>query len=300
VKVSEVALVCAVISCVIVFAPGASPVSAATPPVTGGPIMLAHNGHAVADDTGGTPTTTSDNWAGYLQEASVKHTFTEVTDTIVVPTAVTPTAGTQYGLDWVGVDGFSVTPNSQELQKLIQAGVEYVVSTVNGQSSVRYFGWTEVLPHDIRPLPISVAAGDSVTLTVQEVAKNKWQMVVDDVTTGVSRSRTVRHRLNGLTAEAIHERPCIEITQGCNELAQLAQTSPVTFDPGYFSMTAPGVTPILDPLLGRVPQAALIAVAMVSSSNGNTTVIAAPSDSNAANDGFAVADGSTSPPPPNF
>lgn len=103
VNVSALALACAVISSVIVLAPGTSPVSAATPPITGGPIVLAHNYHAVADHTGGTPTTTSDNWARYLQEASVKHTFTEVTDPIVVPTAVTPTAGTQYGINWVGI-----------------------------------------------------------------------------------------------------------------------------------------------------------------------------------------------------
>jgi hypothetical protein len=79
--------------------------------------------------------------------------------------------------------------------------------------------------------------------------------------------------------------------------AQLAETSNVTFDPGYFSETAPGVPPVEEPLLGTVPQAALLDLTMVDGTAENNP-IATVSAPNTANDGFTVADGTSTPPPP--
>jgi peptidase A4-like protein len=299
--VVTIAFIMALISSAVIFATGPSPVAAAAiAPVTNEPLVAAHGGHALGADNGDAPTTTSDNWAGYVQWAPTTGTFTEVTDTFVVPSAVSPSATTQYATDWVGIGGFDNQTHSPNISNLVQAGVQTVVTTSNGQSMVTHDAFTESLPHPERPLSMKVSTGDTVTMTVQEIAPNRWRMTVDDVTKNRSRSRTAKYRSTGLSAEAIHERPCLQGLGGlgCNDRAQLAQTSPVVFDPGYFSMTSPGATPVLDPLLGTVPQSALVAVKMLA--DDNTTVIAVPSDSNAGNDGFAVGDGNTPPPPPSF
>jgi hypothetical protein len=82
-------------------------------------------------------------------------------------------------------------------------------------------------------------------------------------------------------------------------LTELAQTSNVIFDPGYFSETAPGATPVDAPLLGPAPQAILIGLNMTDA-DADMARIAVVSAPNTANDGFTVADGTTAPPPPSF
>ena len=76
-------------------------------------------------------------------------------------------------------------------------------------------------------------------------------------------------------------------------LATLATTTNVTFNPGLFSSAAPG-KPAWKPLLKPASGASLYEILMV---NGGKT-IASPSAPNSASKGFAVADGSTPPPPP--
>lgn len=261
--------------------------------------MLTHRLHLVA---GTAASTTSVNWAGYVQLGSKDHTFTEVTDTVVVPTAVTPTAGTQYESDWVGIGGFAFNPmDSADDANLVQAGVQLVTTTTNGKTSVAYDAWTEKLPEPEKRLRLEVAPGDIVALTVQQVSKNKWLTTVNNITTGRARSRTTRYRSTGLSAEAIEERPCLAVGTSCaaepDDYAQLAETSNVTFDPGSFSETAPESPPVSQPLLDTVPDAALLDLTMVEESVPSTS-IAVPSPSNTSNEGFTVADGSTPPPPP--
>jgi Peptidase A4 family len=293
----------AVLSCSgLVLITGTS--SAGVPPegsaIANGPFIPA-SGQSRADGTGPVPTTTSPNWSGYVQSASVEGTFTGVTDTFVVPSAVSPTAGTQYATDWVGIGGFALT-NSAISDSLIQAGVQTKVTTTNGQASVTYDAFTETLPHSERPFKAKVFAGDTVTSTVQEIASNKWRMTVDDVTRHRSRSRTTRYRSTGLSAEVIHERPCIlVVNDGCrdtNNLTQLAQTTNITFEPGYFSEAPPGSPPVNQPLLGSVPQAGLIGLTMTDA-DADLTPIAVASAPNVTNDGFTVADGNVAPSAPN-
>lgn len=247
--------------------------------------------------------TSSYNWSGYVQESVAGRIFTEVNDTFVIPTvetgATTP-PGTQEAADWVGIGGFDLASPSTD-STLVQAGIESNVTTTTGQSTVTYDAWTETLPQTESALRLRVSAGDTVTVTVQEIAKNRWRMTVDDVTTGRSRSRTKKYHSSGLSAEAIHERPCLGAEASCQDgadLSSLAPTADVTFDPGSFSEALPGMPPVNQPLLNSVPEAALFQVAMVG--DDDTTVIATPSGANTASDGFAVADGGAPPPAPNF
>jgi len=76
--------------------------------------------------------------------------------------------------------------------------------------------------------------------------------------------------------------------------ASLAATTPVTLDPGKYT-TVLGEAP-KTPLLSLAANATLYQVFMFN--NAGTEVIAAPSSPDSDVDGFTVADGSTSPPPP--
>lgn len=228
------------------------------------------------------------NWSGYAQVATRRHTFTSVTDTIVVPTVTSSIAGTQEAADWIGIGGY-------DSPTLVQAGIQTVASTANNQTSVTYDAWTEALPQNENPLPLTIAAGDTVTVTVQETATNTWLMQVRDGSQVAS--RTVRYRSRGLSVEAIHERPCVQAP--CNDadhLADLAQTSDVTFGPGTFSESAPGLVPVSEPLLGTAGNATLHYLPMVA--DDGSTVIATPSAPDSAQDSFTVADGSATPPAP--
>ncbi len=278
-----------------VTAVGTSPAGASAPTAVANGAFLPAPGHARIHAARGLIVSQSTNWSGYVQAATTKHTFTQVTDTFVVPTVESSTSGSQYAADWVGIGGFDQHPLDATL---VQTGIQTMVTTHKGHRTVSYDAWTEVLPAAEKPLSLVLSVGDTVTATVQETAKNTWVMTVDDVTTGQSGERTVKYHSKGLSAEAIHERPCI--LSPCNtvtDLAALAQTSNVIFDPGSFSETTPGSPPVEEPLLTTtVPGATLTAVQMLA--NDGTTPIATPSGPDADNDGFTVADGAAQPPPP--
>jgi len=227
----------------------------------------------------------SENWSGYAQSAAAG-TFTGVTATFDVTTVNTSVPGTQYSSDWVGIDGFSD-------QKLVQAGIEE--DNIGGAA---YYGaWTEVLPKVEDPLPLTVLPGDQVTVKVRETSSNWWIMKVTNDTTDQSASRVVFYRAPGKSVEAIHERPCIEAPCNTNsDLANLATTSDAVFDPAQFTSSPPGTAAVFQPLLVATGGATLYDIVMVS--NSGSTALATPSGPNATGDGFTVADGGASPPPP--
>jgi hypothetical protein len=232
------------------------------------------------------------NWSGYVQAASKRHTFTGVTATLMVPTVDTSIPGSQHAADWVGIGGFG---NG----RLVQAGVEE--DSLNGRAF--YQAWTEVLPRSEVRLSLAISPGDRVTITVRETANHrdrdkKWSMTVSDTTTGLSAGRTTSYRGWGTSAEAIHERPCLGLPCS-NHLATLATTTNATFDPSYFTTSAPNVAPTYLPLLAPTTGAALFDIAMVPINATETTpAIATPSNANSHDDGFTVADGGSAPAPP--
>lgn len=226
----------------------------------------------------------SENWAGYLQSTNTQGTFTQVTDTFVVPTVDTNIKGIQEAADWVGIGGFDTDDKN-----LVQAGIES--DNVHGTAS--YTAWTEILPQSERPLHMTILPGDTVTVTVQEIAQNRWLMEVEDGSQ--IGGRTVHYRSSGLSAEAIHERPCVRVRcTKANDFATLAQTSNVTFVPGFFSVSPPGQVPVETPLLVPGMFGGPAAVFM---QGPNSYDDAAPSLPDTENDGFTVGD-DTMPPPP--
>ena len=89
-------------------------------------------------------------------------------------------------------------------------------------------------------------------------------MTVDDTTTGQTQSRTVKYRSKGLSAEAIHERPCLgDCGSTSPDLATLAKTANVDFGPGTYSESAPGAVVSPKPLLQSVTGATLTEIDMV-------------------------------------
>jgi hypothetical protein len=226
------------------------------------------------------------NWSGYAQSAP-NGTYTAVSGTFSVPTVSAGVdSGAEYSSDWVGIGGYADST-------LIQAGVE---ADDLGGSPV-YDAWTEVLPAGEDVLGgLRVNPGDQITVKIVEIARNKWKITVADDSTGIQAVRKVRYRSSGASAEAIMERPCIE--RPCNlvtDLANLAQTTPETFDPVLTATSVPSNSPDFQPMLLSPPGATLEDIVMVDDSGD---AIAYPSDANAAGNGFSVADGSTAPSPP--
>jgi hypothetical protein len=280
---------------------GAGPAPAAASPLMGNGVFQRAPGrvriHATIPESG------SDNWSGYVQVASAPHTFTAVTDTFTVPTIASSSHGTQFAADWVGIGGYTYYGSATNVDAtLVQDGIQTQVKTTRRGTRVTYDAWTEVLPQAERPLTLVISAGDTVTATVEETARNQWLMAVDDLTTGVTQSRVVTYRSKGLSAEAIHERPCLRAP--CSDpshYAVLAQTSNVTFDPGYVSVAPPGSPPVDQALLGTLsglPANDDVELNEVVMQENEFADLATPSVANPTEDGFTVADGSVPPPAP--
>ena len=251
--------------------------------------------------THSTPTS-SYNWAGYVQQATARDTFTSVTDTFNVPTPTSSDLGTgqQLVAAWVGIGGYTYLGTLGVVDPtLVQAGIQVEVKTTKRRSGIIYSAWTEDLPHPERRLPLVVAAGDTVTATVSEISANTWVMEVHDVTTGKTKHRTLTYDASGLSAEAILETPCLgNSCSSSHRYAPLAPTTNVTFYPGYASISAPGTPPVEQPLLGTIaglPPGDFGVLTEVALDGGGS---ATPSAPNATDDGFTVADGTEAPPPP--
>ncbi|HKC90232.1 MAG TPA: G1 family glutamic endopeptidase, partial [Candidatus Limnocylindria bacterium] len=145
----------------------------------------------------GTPasvTSSSSNWSGYAANGG---TFTSVTATWTVPTVSASSSGADA--TWVGIGG--LTSND-----LIQAGTQ---AMVDGSGTVEYSAWTEMLPQSSRNIPLSVSAGDSVTVTLTQQAGNDWLIAMKNNTTGGTYSVTVQYRSSNSSAEWVQEAPSV-------------------------------------------------------------------------------------------
>jgi Peptidase A4 family len=243
----------------------------------------AHRGRNPALASGAT-VAYSTNWAGYIQSTSTQGTFTAVEDTWTVPT-VSPTRKAEYSSDWVGIGGYNDST-------LVQAGTE--------QDSIHhkafYQAWTEVLPAPEDPLSLAISPGDRITVLVEETAADTWLMKVTDNTSGHSAQATASGNISsGASAEAVHERPCL--ANPCSKhLATLTKTTNVTFEPGDYSSSAAGPSPVFHPLLVAASGATLNESIMVKGKGRK--IFATPSGTNSAGTGFSVADGGVAPPTP--
>ena len=143
--------------------------------------------------TPATVTSSSSNWSGY---AAGGGTFTSVTATWTVPTVSATSAGADA--TWVGIGGL-------QSRDLLQAGTQAMVDG----SGVAYTAWIEMLPQSSRDVPLSVTAGDSVTVTITQQSGNDWLIAMKNNSTGGTYNVTVQYSSSNSSAEWVQEAPSV-------------------------------------------------------------------------------------------
>ncbi|HEX6511427.1 MAG TPA: G1 family glutamic endopeptidase [Chloroflexota bacterium] len=134
----------------------------------------------------------SRNWSGY---AATGGTFTSVTGTWTVPQPAAGSAGTDAA--WVGIGGV-------QSRDLIQAGTQLVTT---GAGDTQYSAWIETLPQASQTVPLTVAPGDSVTVSITQQTAGQWQVAMKDNTTGKAYSAPVQYTSSLSSAEWVEEAP---------------------------------------------------------------------------------------------
>src|SRR5438309_5775208 len=143
--------------------------------------------------TPATVTSSSSNWSGYAADGG---TFTSVTATWTVPTVSANSSGADA--TWVGIGGLSS-------RDLIQAGTQAMVDS----SGVTYTSWIEMLPQSSRDVPLSISAGDSVTVSITQQSGNDWLIAMKNNTTGGTYNVTVQYSSSNSSAEWVQEAPSV-------------------------------------------------------------------------------------------
>ncbi|MCL5666943.1 MAG: G1 family endopeptidase [Patescibacteria group bacterium] len=135
---------------------------------------------------------TSANWSGY---AATGGTYTGVGSTWVVPQV----SKSNYGADaaWVGIGGISG-------QDIIQAGTQGMIGRTG---NIDYQAWIELLPRSAQPIPLSVNAGDSITVAITRQSGNIWNVSVKNNTSGQNYQTAVNYNSSLSSAEWIQEMP---------------------------------------------------------------------------------------------
>jgi len=201
-------------------------------------------------------TSRSTNWSGYAADGG---TFTSVTGTWNVPSVSTATVGADA--TWVGIGGL-------DTEDLIQAGT---MANVTGDGSVTYQAWIEMLPDSARMIPLSVTAGDSITVTITERSPDRWLIALKNNTTGGRYERTVDYQSTRSSAEWVQEAP--STSRG---LLPLSFFGTVRFTDG---------TAVRD---GRTLSIAALGARPISMYNRADQALAIPSTLDAAGTGFEV------------
>jgi hypothetical protein len=204
---------------------------------------------------------TSSNWSGYAETGT---SFTHATGTFTIPSIVANGAVGDTS-EWVGIDG---TGNSD----LIQAGVDEEVDA--GSSTASIWAWWEILPAYATPVTLPVSAGDTVTVSIDELSAGEWKISIFDVTSGDDFTIEQAYSGPGTSAEWIVEAPTSGSTSSVVTL--LDYTPAVTF-------TELGVTGSASGLYRIVL-------------DQNSQAVSTPSALDAT--GFVVQYGSTTPSPP--
>jgi hypothetical protein len=164
----------------------------------------------------------SKNWAGY---AALNGQCTSVSGTWTVPEVSAPLASGDA--TWVGIGGL----NSSDL---IQSGTEAVVDSAG---TVTYDAWYELLPNTSVDVPVAIKAGDSVSVSLQQIAQGEWQISFRDNTTGESSTLTVNYASSLSSAEWIEEMPMVG-----NGFLPLDNFGTTNFSNGYATQNGMGMT----------------------------------------------------------
>lgn len=172
--------------------------------------------------------TQSSNWSGYNQGVLEKHrTFTSVAGTWTVPTASPRKAGqAEYSATWVGIGGGCLDTSCTATDAtLIQAGTEQDVAA-NGRRS--YSAWYELIPAPSTRVSLPVAPGNRITVSIRQTIPGVWSIVMRNLTTGRSWSKTTPYPSSLGTAEWVEETPLL-ISGANSQISALPRLSPVHF-----------------------------------------------------------------------
>jgi hypothetical protein len=144
----------------------------------------------------------SGNWSGYAVEGGP---FRKATGSFFVPSASAGGCGAELD-QWVGVDG-------AHDQDLIQAGVgESTIDPATGRCRPGRpwsDAWWEVLPGASRPVPMTVHAGDLMYISVSALARTRWEIGIQDQTTGQAFRISVPYAGPATSAEWVMEAPTV-------------------------------------------------------------------------------------------
>ena len=132
------------------------------------------------------------NWAGYVADTD---SYSGVSAEWIVPAVGVSANGADA--TWVGIGGVSTND-------LIQAGTE---ALPNGAGGTTYAAWLEVLPQDSQMVPLHIAPGDSVSVTISRTGQDLWLISFQNNTTGQSYERRVAYQSSLSSAEWIEEMP---------------------------------------------------------------------------------------------
>ena len=169
---------------------------------------------------GKVPIVFSHNWAGYAADAQ---DVTLVHAAWTVP-AVKHTSGNTYSSSWVGIGG-------TKSETLIQAGTAQEFE--NGQAV--YYAWVEVLPQaaeQIASEDLRVRPGDKVGVTIRNTSGDRWEIKIENASSGQSVVRSLTYASCKCSAEWIEEQPTIVSPSG-ETLATLANFGTVAFSDAY-------------------------------------------------------------------
>jgi hypothetical protein len=156
----------------------------------------------------------SNNWSGYEM---ANGTYTAISGTWTVPVSEAADAHLSADAAWVGIGG-------AESKDLIQAGTQAVIH----DGDVSYHAWYETLPDSERELPVTVNAGDTVSVYLQETSPNLWHLTFMNRTTGVTYNTDISYVSTNSSAEWIVERP-LAVTNGGTGYLALSDFGSVSF-----------------------------------------------------------------------
>lgn len=194
----------------------------------------------------------SGNWAGYI---ATRGEFSGVGASWVVP-ALAATTTLMTDVAWVGIGG-------SKSKDLIQAGTHSAVQ--NGRT--QYWAWYELLPDYQTVIPLAVAGGDKVSVSLTEIRDDLWLLSFVNETTGAQHHEALAYRSRNNSAEWIEEMPVVYDRDGNRLYAPLSEFGTVTFEDAYA---------IVDGKRADIERVRAKAVTMVSRLN-KRVVLAAPS-----------------------
>jgi len=194
------------------------------------PFEPAHSGEVLPLHGG---TVQSGNWSGYAVTPSADN-VTGVDSSFIVPTASPLIPG--FAATWDGIGGYSTSD-------LIQAGVSENSPETGLIEGGDYNAWYEILPASETEITdctgnsaCTVNAGDQITVDIQLVTGQTWNIDIADPTEGWTWDQDINYASSESSAEWILEAPTVI------EQTILADVGTASFGSDDTYTTSDGVT----------------------------------------------------------